>query len=266
MRVQNYTFILFLQNIFGKNYFSFEKYALKCYRLDLLKTLCSAHEYFHYFCIDMEKFIHLHVHTQYSLLDGQASIDSLIEKAQKDGMKAIAVTDHGNMFGIKEFFNKVKKKNSKYLSVIKDCEMEMQQLLAKENPTQEEDERIRNLSKKIKEEKLSLFKPIIGCECYCARNGRFNKSGKDELGGWHLILLAKSLKGYKNLIKMVSLAWTEGFYRNPRIDKELLEKYHEGIIVCSACLGGEIPQLIMNGQLAEAEKSARWCKNLFGEE
>jgi DNA polymerase-3 subunit alpha len=214
----------------------------------------------------MENFIHLHVHTQYSLLDGQASIGSLIEKAQKDGMNAIAVTDHGNMFGIKEFFNKVQKKNSKYLSVIKDCEKEMQQLLAKENPTQEEDERIQNLSKKIKEEKSHLFKPIIGCECYFARNGRLSKSGKDELGGWHLILLAKSLKGYRNLIKMVSLAWTEGFYRNARIDKELLEKYHEGIIACSACLGGEIPQLIMNGQLAEAEKSALWFKNLFGED
>jgi DNA polymerase-3 subunit alpha len=206
------------------------------------------------------------VHTQYSLLDGQASIDSLIEKARNDGMNAIAVTDHGNMFGIKEFFNKVKKKNSKYLGVIKDCEREMQQLLVKENPTPEEDERIQSLSKKIKEEKSHLFKPIIGCECYCARNGRFNKSGKDELGGWHLILLAKTLKGYKNLIKMVSLAWTEGFYRNARIDKELLEKYHEDLIVCSACLGGEIPQLIMNGQLAEAEKSALWFKNLFGED
>jgi DNA polymerase-3 subunit alpha len=213
----------------------------------------------------MEKFIHLHVHTQYSLLDGQASIDSLIEKARKDDMNAIAVTDHGNMFGIKEFFNKVKKKNSKYFGIINDCEKEMQKLLTKET-TLEEDERIRSLSKKIKEEKAHLFKPIIGCECYCARNGRFNKSGKDELGGWHLILLAKSLKGYKNLIKMVSLAWTEGFYRNARIDKELLEKYHEGLIACSACLGGEIPQLIMNGQLAEAEKSALWFKNLFGDD
>jgi DNA polymerase-3 subunit alpha len=214
----------------------------------------------------MEKFIHLHVHTQYSLLDGQASIDALIEKAQEDDMNAIAVTDHGNMFGIKEFFNKVGKKNSKYLSIIKDCEREMQQLMAKEHPTLEEDQRMQSLSKKIKEEKSHLFKPIIGCECYCARNGRFNKSGKDELGGWHLILLAKTLKGYKNLIKMVSLAWTEGFYRNARIDKELLEKYHEGLIVASACLGGEIPQLIMNGQLAEAEKSVLWFKSLFGED
>jgi DNA polymerase-3 subunit alpha len=214
----------------------------------------------------MEKFIHLHVHTQYSLLDGQASIDSLIEKAQKDGMNAIAVTDHGNMFGIKEFFNKVKKKNSKYFGIIKDCEKEMQKLLTKDNPTPEEDDRMQNLSRKIKDEKSHLFKPIIGCECYCARNGRFNKSGKDELGGWHLILLAKTLKGYKNLIKMVSLSWTEGFYRNPRIDKELLEKYHEGLIACSACLGGEIPQHIMNGKLDEAEKSVLWFKNLFGED
>ncbi|MDR2384986.1 MAG: DNA polymerase III subunit alpha [Tannerella sp.] len=214
----------------------------------------------------MEKFVHLHVHTQYSLLDGQASIDSLIDKARADGMNALAITDHGNMFGIKEFFNKVKKKNSKYLGIIGDCEREMQQLLAKENPTPEEDERIQSLSKKIEEERSHLFKPIIGCECYCARNGRFNKSGKEELGGWHLILLAKTLKGYKNLVKMVSLSWTEGFYRNARIDKELLEKYHEGIIVTSACLGGEIPQLIMNGRLEEAEKSALWFKNLFGKD
>ena len=214
----------------------------------------------------MEPFIHLHVHTQFSLLDGQAPIDALIDKAQKDGMKAIAVTDHGNMFGIKEFFNKVRKKNSKHLGIIKDCEKELQQLLGRDNTTEEDDERIKKLSKKIHEEKEFLFKPILGCECYCARNGRHNKSGKENLSGWHLILLAKTLKGYKNLVKMISHSWTEGFYGRPRIDKELLEKYHEDIIVCSACIAGEVPRYIQNGDIQKAEESILWFKNLFGED
>lgn len=214
----------------------------------------------------MVPFVHLHVHTQYSLLDGQASIDALIEKAQNDGMRALAITDHGNMFGIKEFFNKVKKKNSKYNGTIKDCENELKTLNDKENPTAEETERIHKLSEKIQECKSQIFKPILGCECYCARNGREKKSEKGDMGGWHLIILAKTLKGYKNLIKMVSLSWTEGFYRNPRIDKSLLEKYHEDLIICSACLGGEIPQYIMHGQIDKAEESILWFKQLFGED
>ena len=212
----------------------------------------------------MVPFVHLHVHTQYSLLDGQASIDALIEKAQNDGMRALAITDHGNMFGIKEFFNKVKKKNSKYNGTIKDCEAELKTLNDKENPTPEEIQRIQKLSEKIQECKGQIFKPILGCECYCARNGRENKSEKGDMGGWHLIVLAKTLKGYKNLIKMVSLSWTEGFYRNPRIDKSLLEQYHEDLIICSACLGGEIPQYIMRDQIDKAEESILWFKQLFG--
>ncbi|MDR1357107.1 MAG: DNA polymerase III subunit alpha [Tannerellaceae bacterium] len=214
----------------------------------------------------MNPFIHLHVHTQYSLLDGQASIEALIAKAQNDGMRAIAVTDHGNMFGIKEFYNKVHKKNSKYSAVIKDCENELNALNDKSTPSEEELARMKKLSDKIEECKSSLFKPIIGCECYCARNGRFSKEGKEDLSGWHLIVLAKSLQGYKNLIKMVSLGWTEGFYGRPRIDKELLEKYHEGLIVCSACLGGEVPRHILNGQVKKAEESILWFKNLFGKD
>jgi DNA polymerase-3 subunit alpha len=214
----------------------------------------------------MKSFIHLHVHTQYSLLDGQASIDALIGKAQNDGMHAMAVTDHGNMFGIKEFYNKVQKKNSKYFAVIKDCEKELNGLNDKTNPSEEELERMKKLSDKIEESKSNLFKPIFGCECYCARNGRFSKDGREDLSGWHLIVLAKSLKGYKNLIKLVSLGYTEGFYGRPRIDKELLEKYHEDLIVCSACLGGEIPQYILNGQLKKAEESVLWFKNLFGKD
>jgi DNA polymerase-3 subunit alpha len=215
----------------------------------------------------MEPFVHLHVHSQYSLLDGQASLDALIEKAQKDGMHAIAVTDHGNMFGIKEFINKVSKKNSKYLPTIKDCEKELNELNDKSDRlTEEEIARMRKLSDKIEEYKANLFKPILGCECYCARNGRFSKESKEDLGGWHLILLAKNLTGYKNLIKMVSLGWTEGFYGRPRIDRELLEKYHEGIIASSACLGGEIPRLIQGKQMQQAEESILWYKKLFGDD
>ena len=215
----------------------------------------------------MEPFIHLHVHTQYSLLDGQASIDALIDKASKDGMRAIAVTDHGVMFGIKEFFNKVNKKNSKPQGVIKDSEKALKPLLAKNNPTAEEQQQIAELQEKIAEAKASIFKPILGCECYCARNGRHSKlATQDDRSGWHLIVLAKNKNGYKNLIKMVSLSWTEGFYGRPRIDKELLEKYHEDLIVCSACLGGEIPQLILKGQLDKAEASVLWFKQLFGED
>lgn len=173
----------------------------------------------------MEPFIHLHVHTQYSLLDGQASIDALIEKAQKDGMPAIAVTDHGVMFGIKEFFNKVSKKNGKPKGAIKDYEKELKELKSKPELTVEEQARLEEIPIKIEEEKKKIFKPIIGCECYCARNGRHSKlASQDDRSGWHLIVLAKNLNGYKNLIKMVSLSWTEGFYGRPRIDKELLEK------------------------------------------
>ena len=129
----------------------------------------------------MEPFVHLHVHTQYSLLDGQASLDALIEKAQKDGMSALAITDHGNMFGVKEFYNKVSKKNSKFFAHIKDCEKELNGLNDKTNPSDEELERMKKLSDKIENYKSSLFKPIFGCECYCARNSRFRKDGKEDL-------------------------------------------------------------------------------------
>ncbi|MDR1676613.1 MAG: DNA polymerase III subunit alpha, partial [Tannerella sp.] len=214
----------------------------------------------------MDSFVHLHVHTQYSLLDGQASIDALLDKAQNDGMRAMAITDHGNMFGVKEFYNKIRKRNSKYRTALKEYESELKTLEDNEHPSPEDNERRELLSEKIKECNEKMFKPIIGCECYCARNGRETKSSKEDLGGWHLIVLAKTLKGYKNLIKMVSISWTEGFYRNPRIDKALLEKYHEDLIVCSACLGGEVPQWILNGRNDLAEESVLWFKNLFGDD
>ena len=214
----------------------------------------------------MEPFIHLHVHTQYSLLDGQASIDALIDKSYKDGMRAIAVTDHGNMFGIKEFFNKVNKKNGKVQGTIKDIRKELKGLDEKEELSEEDTARKEELLKQLREAEGALFKPIIGCECYCARRDRHKKEEKDDRSGWHLIVLAKNKTGYKNLIKIVSRSWTEGFYGRPRIDKELLEQYHEGLIVCSACLGGEIPQKIMHGNIPAAEEAILWFKNLFGED
>lgn len=213
----------------------------------------------------MKPFIHLHVHTQYSLLDGQAPIDSLIDKAYNDGMRAIAVTDHGNMFGIKEFFNKVNKKNGKVQGAIKDLQKELKTLEAAE-PSAENSLRKEELSKQLNEAKGNLFKPIIGCECYCARNHRHKRETKEDRSGWHLIVLAKNMQGYKNLIKIVSLSWTDGFYGRPRIDKELLEQHHEGLIVCSACLGGEIPQKIMKGSIQEAEEAILWFKNLMGDD
>ena len=214
----------------------------------------------------MEPFIHLHVHTQYSLLDGQASIDALINKAYDDGMRAIAVTDHGNMFGIKEFFNKVNKKNGKVQGTIKDLQKELKTLSAKEERTDEENARLAEIPGLLEKAKGDLFKPIIGCECYCARNHRLQKTEKEDRSGWHLIVLAKNMTGYKNLIKIVSQSWTEGFYGRPRIDKELLEQHREGLIVCSACLGGEIPQKIMHGNIHAAEDAVLWFKQMFGDD
>jgi DNA polymerase-3 subunit alpha len=210
----------------------------------------------------MSNFIHLHVHSQYSLLDGQASIQNIVDKAIGDGMKGIALTDHGAMFGIKEFYNYVKKKNSKYDSEIKNLKAEVKKL----EEDGDKQEQIDELKLKIIEEGAKKFKPIIGCECYVARRGRKLKEGKPDMSGWHLIVLAKNQKGYKNLIKMVSHSWTEGYYMRPRIDKELLEKYHEGLIIASACLGGEIPKKIMEGDTKAAEEAVEWFKNLFGED
>lgn len=224
----------------------------------------------------MTPFVHLHVHSQYSLLDGQASIAGLVDKAMKDGMPGIALTDHGAMFGIKEFYNYVQKKNSDTQKSIKKIKQELSAMKALETPTPDDIKRIEELEVSLAATEQKLFKPILGCEAYCARRRRFDKdanaqdpykpSRSVDSSGWHLVLLAKNLTGYKNLIKMVSHSWTEGYYYRPRIDKELLEKYHEGIIVSSACLGGEIPQHIMNGRIDEAEKSILWFKELFGED
>lgn len=207
----------------------------------------------------MQPFVHLHVHSQYSLLDGQASIAKLVDKAQADGMKGIALTDHGAMFGVKEFYNYVKKKNNPYLSEIKQLESQLHDPDVSTHQIQE-------IKAKIEELKNRLFKPIIGCECYVARRGRHLKEGKPDMSGWHLVVLAKNLTGYKNLIKIVSKSWTEGFYMRPRIDKELLEKHHEGLIISTACLGGEIPKKITQGNMEAAEEAIQWFKNIFAED
>ena len=178
----------------------------------------------------MQDFIHLHVHTQYSLLDGQTNIKKLVDKAVADGMKGVAITDHGNMMGIKEFINYCDKKNGEL------------------------------------KEKGQHFKPIIGCEVYVAPRHKEQKDGKQDAANYHLILLAKNEKGYHNLVKIVSRAWTEGFYSHARTDRYDLEAYHEGLICCSACLGGEVPRLITAGDMAGAEKVIEWYHNLFGDD
>ncbi|MDD2798813.1 MAG: DNA polymerase III subunit alpha [Bacteroidales bacterium] len=213
----------------------------------------------------MQPFVHLHVHSHYSILDGQASIPSLVDKAIGDGMKAISLTDHGNMFGAKEFFNYISKKNGKYNQEISELKKEISK--HKESAAiADDDDRIIELNQKIDTLSQKLFKPILGCEAYVARNNRHIKSGKENLSGHHLVILAKNKVGYHNLIKLVSQGWTEGFYGRPRIDKELLEQYKEGLIISTACLGGEIPRLIAQNKLDEAENSILWFKKHFGED
>ncbi|MCM1110223.1 MAG: DNA polymerase III subunit alpha [Clostridium sp.] len=208
----------------------------------------------------MEPFVHLHVHSQYSLLDGQASISALVDKAIADGMKGIAVTDHGNMFGIKEFANYVNKKNGKIKDAIKEQQKQKKKLL-EENPnadTSAFDDEIARLE-------ATFFKPIFGCEMYVANKSLYESTDKKDIGR-HLIVLAKNKTGYKNLIKLVSQAWTEGFYYHPRTDKEALAAHREGLIIASACLGGEIPKLIAAGQIEEAERQVCWWKETFGDD
>ena len=214
----------------------------------------------------MHDFVHLHVHTQYSILDGQASIPRLVDKAIANGMRGIAVTDHGDMFGIKEFFNYVNKKNGGTNGEIKDLKKKIAALESGKAESENLEAELAECREQLEAAKKKLFKPIIGCEMYVARRRLSNKEGKADQSGYHLVVLAKNLKGYHNLIKLVSKAWTEGFYMRPRTDRVELEKYHEGLIVCSACLGGEIPRRITAGQFAEAEEAIQWYKNLFGDD
>ena len=208
----------------------------------------------------MHPFIHLHVHSQYSVLDGQASVKALVDKAIADGMRGIALTDHGNMFGIKEFFDYVKKKNSDADNEIKSIKKEIESL--KES---DDNSALQEAEARLSAAKKKLFIPIFGCEMYVADNSMHDKDNKKDTGR-HLIVLAKNEKGYHNLIKIVSSAWTEGYYYHPRTDKKQLEAHHEGLIVCSACLGGEIPKLITNDRIDEAEESVLWFKRVFGDD
>ncbi|MGL5956993.1 MAG: DNA polymerase III subunit alpha [Phocaeicola sp.] len=212
----------------------------------------------------MQDFVHLHVHTQYSILDGQAAISKLVDKAIADGMKGIAVTDHGNMFGIKEFFNYVSKKNGPTNKIIKGLKKRIKEL-EKQQANGENSDELSACQEELLAATNKLFKPIFGCEMYVARRTMKHKEGKPDQGGYHLIVLAKNKKGYHNLIKLVSNAWVEGFYMRPRTDREQLEKYSEGLIVCSACVGGEIPRHILSGQLEQAEESIRWFKKVFAD-
>lgn len=165
-------------------------------------------------------FVHLHVHTEYSLLDGVCRLNRLCSVAKERGQNAIAITDHGNLFGAVDFYKEAKKVG---------------------------------------------IKPIIGCEVYVASRSRFDKVHGVDSDRHHLVLLCKNETGYQNLIKMVSSAWVDGFYTKPRIDKELLEKYHDGLICLSACLAGEIPKLIERGEKIRAKEVALWYNRVFGQ-
>ena len=220
----------------------------------------------------MPYFTHLHVHSHYSILDGMSKIPDLIKKCKANGMYAMALTDHGNMFGIKDLVDTVNKENGKVKDKIKEQEAILQNDGASPEEKQEAEAKIEQL-------KEQLFKPILGIETYCARRTLYDhdknvtevnaENGKVRIvdrSGWHLILLAKNKQGYKNLCKLSSIAYMDGFYGTPRVDHNVLEQYHEGIICCSACLGGEVPQKILAGDLEGAEQSVLWFKNLYGDD
>lgn len=180
----------------------------------------------------MPDFVHLHVHTDYSLLDGMSKVSRLVDKAISDGQRGMAITDHGNMFGVKDLFDYCAKVN-----------------------------------KGRKKEGLEPFKPIFGCEMYCARRGdKALMQGREDQSGWHLIVLAKNETGYRNLTRLVSRAWVDGYYMRPRTDHKDLEKYHEGLIIASACIGGEVPKKILAGDLKGAEETILWFKRIWGDD
>lgn len=228
----------------------------------------------------MEDFVHLHVHTQYSILDGQASIPKLVDKALRDGMRGMAVTDHGNMMSIKEFFNYTNNVCKKAKGIVKEAQDKLITLndgtytprLDKNGKNPDAGKTKAQLIEECetaiaKNTPIANFKPILGCEMYVARRGdKMLKKERIDQSGYHLIVLAKNERGYHNLVKLVSRAWTDGFYMRPRTDRKDLEKYHEGLIVCSACIAGEVPSKILEGKIDEAEQAVRWFKNIFGDD
>ncbi|MDD7317370.1 MAG: DNA polymerase III subunit alpha [Prevotella sp.] len=180
----------------------------------------------------MVDFIHLHVHTYYSILDGQSKIKDLVDKAIADGQRGLAITDHGDMFGIKEFHDYVN-----------------------------------DVNKQRRKDGLEPFKPIFGCEMYVAKGkNKESKTLEIDRSGYHLIVLAKNERGYKNLIKLVSNAWIDGYYYRPRTDRKELERYHEDLIVCSACIAGEVPSKVLRGDIAGAREAIEWHKRVFGDD
>ena len=243
----------------------------------------------------MPYFTHLHVHSHFSILDGMSKVPDLISKCKRNGMYAMALTDHGNMFGIKELVDTAKKENGKVKDKIGELEAKKKEIEEKIKEVEELysntevpegtpklsdlQEELNGIGAQICELNTQFFKPIIGIETYCAHRTLYDKdpsvkerdpeTGRDRItdrSGWHLILLAKNKQGYKNLCKLSSIAFTDGFFYNPRIDHNLLEQYHEGLICCSACIGGEIPQKIMKGDIEGAEQAVVWFKNLFGDD
>ena len=256
----------------------------------------------------MQDFVHLHVHTQYSILDGQASVSRLVDKAMKDGMRGMAITDHGNMMAIKEFFNYTTKKNSgtnadikmwkKRIALLEKgedaalkewvdgqkkkqkeadelrrrAEANDEPIPAEANFVPEEQPEFPSVADQLATARVELaaarkrlFKPIFGCEMYVAPR-RLDQMEKEKDGRrYHLIVLAKNETGYHNLVKLVSKSWTDGFYVRPRTDRFELEAHREGLIICSACIAGEVPRKILSGDLEGAEEAVQWYKRVFGD-
>ena len=180
----------------------------------------------------LKNFVHLHVHSHYSIYDALSSVKNLVDKAIECDMPGMALTDHGNMFGIKDFYDYVNK-----------------------------------LNKDREAKGIDPFKPIFGCELYVAKNGnKDHKAFPKDLGGYHLTVLAKNERGYRNLIKIVSNSWTDGFFMRPRTDRKELEKYHEGLIVLSGCLAGEVPVKLLNDDIIGSRAAIEWYHGVFGDD
>ncbi len=180
----------------------------------------------------LKNFVHLHVHSYYSIYDALSSVRNLVDKAIECDMPGMALTDHGNMFGTKEFSDYVNRLNEERVAKGRDP-----------------------------------FKPIFGCELYVAKNGtKNNKEFPKDLGGYHLTVLAKNERGYRNLIKIVSNSWTDGFFMRPRTDRKELEKYHEGLIVLSGCLAGEVPVKLLNDDIIGTREAIEWYHGVFGDD